>query len=169
MFIYYFIKWFYVLKIMSEKPERVEAIKKDKNSKIEKIVSRQISALKGVVRNRVALTLALMHFHELALRIIGEGPEDKGLSIFYYIFSTVVILSVGRTTSKHYDMFLKRIPEHEGINEDEFLIAVSKYKEGKIFGYCEQQGIYLAAKKLGYEKEFFELKKKHTKNLIPNF
>lgn len=42
----------------------------------------------------------------------------------------------------------------------------SKYK---ITGYCQLQGMYLAAQEEGLTKEFAELKGTHTKNIVPNF
>lgn len=38
-----------------------------------------------------------------------------------------------------------------------------------LHGYCEEQGIYLAARDLGFASDFRRLKKKYSKNKIPNF
>ena len=47
--------------------------------------------------------------------------------------------------------------------------AKNRYAEHFLWGYCELQWIYLAAKEMGREEEFFELKKEFTHNVLPNF
>jgi hypothetical protein len=39
---------------------------------------------------------------------------------------------------------------------------------GRLYGYCEQQGVYLALRDAGM-KEDFKFVKERSRNIIPNF
>lgn len=45
----------------------------------------------------------------------------------------------------------------------------SKVERNPIIGYCQLQGDYLAAREYNQLEVFNEVKKKYSKNVIPNF
>ncbi len=65
-------------------------------------------------------------------------------------------------------LYTKKIYQRNNeLSEENFIESIRKSPNGKLHGYCEQQGIYLAAKELGYEDSFREAAKRASNVIIP--
>jgi hypothetical protein len=74
----------------------------------------------------------------------------------------------GSSTYKSYKKTLKHIELCGEIRPD-FFIEYLKYDNGRFIGYCQLQGMYLAARKYGKLESFFQNKRENTTNCVPNF
>lgn len=82
----------------------------------------------------------------------------------------------GKETNKIYKRTKKHIKRYDKIDE-RFVKAIFKGEEcgakyddvskKSPFGYCEWQGVYLAARALGKNKEFNEIKQQYYRKKIP--
>jgi hypothetical protein len=97
--------------------------------------------------------------------------NDSWPCIFIEIASGALIgyTSFGLRTLEYYIRTSKHIQEH-GKLDLRFGERLIKGTENRKFtGYCQIQGLYLAAKKYNQLEAFYELKNSISKNIIPNF
>jgi hypothetical protein len=119
--------------------------------------------IQGVIQNRVTLVWFIL---------LASSPFHQELVLL--AFNTVVGLSqigltwIGTSTNAVYQKTCRHIEKHNTLDEI-FFNAVVSGGNWEYHWYCELQWIYLACKKHGIEDLFFQLKKMHSKNKIPNF
>lgn len=105
-----------------------------------------------------ASTYGLIKYKDPLLLI----PTGLGLIAFGYTTEGLGTLKYYNRTSKHIKQF--------GKLDSEFAKTLIEGTGNRKFtGYCQIQGMYLAAKKYGQLGAFYEAKKKYSKNIIPNF
>ena len=75
----------------------------------------------------------------------------------------------GVITEKFYRKTREHILEFGAIDPLFFQKTMEGWEDEKYYGYCQLQGIFLAAKELNKVEEFRALKREHCKNIIPNF
>jgi len=106
------------------------------------------------------VTAIMNHTHSMNLELC-PGTTLCGLT------------EVGEGTVKSYINTLEHILKNGEISGEFFIreSRLTKQKKIYVFGYCQLQGIYLAAKEMGPEhvERFFELKRRCTQNIVPNF
>lgn len=141
----------------------------------------------AVVGNRVTLVSALLS----ALYSIGNAvayaipawnePVASALKSgeFLYLSASALpgILGIGGLSRTKFGLgtleFYKKTKRHIktfGSLSPRFAGRAIKKTENKILtGYCQLQGMYLAAKELGQEEAFKEAKREFSNCLIPNF
>jgi hypothetical protein len=96
--------------------------------------------------------------------------QHINLLISEFGFGTVAVTFCGSSTYKHYKRGLKHFQETGDLNKEYFREVIEDKSENtRLFGYCQVQGAYLAAIKVGKVKEFRKAKKEYSKNIIPNF
>lgn len=110
---------------------------------------------KWTYKNRITFLWLLLLFIDI---------ESYRFSIFFLLLTWG-----GSWTEDIYKRTKEHISKYWKLDEKFFVKLVDFYSKNIVMWYCEQQGIYLAAKEFWLEKEFFELKAKHTNNIIPNF
>jgi hypothetical protein len=127
----------------------------------------------GLFGNRVsALGLGIMiasHFYPAPNSI--EHPVITGL---YGITSTAGIMmyfytGFGLPTLRIYKRTKQHIRDWKKLDHDFFIAYLGGDVRKPFTGYCQLQGMYLAARDTGHLEEFRELKRKYSKNLLPNF
>ena len=74
----------------------------------------------------------------------------------------------GRSTYDYYKRTIEHIVKNDGKFDERYLKVVFK-KSGKVCGYCEEQGMYLAAREKCLVSKFREAQKKYSKNIIHKF
>ena len=77
--------------------------------------------------------------------------------------------SFGADTYSHYIRAEKHIKKFGELKPKYVQKLIEGSTNRKFFGYCELQGVYLAAKKYGQLDVFNEVKKSHSNNILPNF
>jgi len=113
-------------------------------------------------------------FSDLSHYFSGEEPLQlrtlgflvSGLASSIFIFST----KCGLGTAAFYRAADRHIKRRGTLKEN----VVRKWIQNAVeddstLGYCQLQGIYLAAKKHGIEDIFFELKEKYSSNTMRNW
>ncbi len=77
----------------------------------------------------------------------------------------------GWSTKKIYNKTKKHVKRFGKIDERFFRVCLGDDSRKKLTGYCQLQGMYLACRDYAPEclSEFYDLKTKHTKNMVPNF
>lgn len=93
-------------------------------------------------------------FLSIAATIVGAG--------------LVGINADGRFTFKSYQRTKGHI-EQFGEIKPEFFREYIKDTNGRICGYCDVQGIYLAARELNKLESFYKNRREQSKCIIPNF
>jgi hypothetical protein len=73
------------------------------------------------------------------------------------------------TTLRSYKKTKRKLLENKLSKEMIFKEMIEKGANKKLMGYCEQQGTYLAAKKLNYLEDFYSAKKKYSNVILPHF
>jgi hypothetical protein len=73
------------------------------------------------------------------------------------------------TTLRSYKKTKRKLLENKLSKEKIFKEMIEDGANKKLMGYCEQQGTYLAAKKLNYVEEFYLAKKKYSNVILPHF
>jgi len=74
----------------------------------------------------------------------------------------------GIDTYKSYKRTIKHIEQFGEIMPDFFIKYIGQ-DNGHFMGYCQLQGMYLAARKNGKLESFYRNRKEYSKCLIPNF
>lgn len=133
----------------------------------------------GLLGNRVtALGCALLTSSAASLELVDKfRPVDNNFYINYgpemgLAFLGTVLLThteFGSKTVKLYDKTAKHIKKFDRIDKRFFdkIIPVNDITNNWD-GYCQMQGVYLAARDYGKLDEFKEMRKKSS-NVIPNF
>ena len=86
--------------------------------------------------------------------------------ILWYIFLASTLLWYW--TGKTYRAVKKKLDKNRNHDLERFFRTQVCNKEFlRVFWYCQLQGIYLAMKEVGREEEFFRLKAKYSKIIIP--
>lgn len=99
----------------------------------------------------------------------NAAPLLLSISAFTSGLLGIALTLNGRTTKKYYKKTKKHI-ELRGELAPEFIEKVIKKSENsKVLGYCELQGIYLAARDTDNLDVFYQVKNKLSRNIIPNF
>lgn len=83
------------------------------------------------------------------------------------IFFAVATLG-GYATYHHYKKALKHVAVKGKLEFDFLKKEIRIHGRNKYLGYCELQGLYLAARDSGNEKMFRKLRK-YSRNIVPNF
>ena len=105
---------------------------------------------------------------ELAENSLNAAPTLLSVSGLSLGLLGIGLTLNGRTTKKYYKKTRKHI-ELKGELAPEFIEKlIKKDGNGKILGYCELQGIYLAARDTGNLDVFYRVKNKLSRNIIPN-
>ncbi|GAB0174213.1 MAG: hypothetical protein HHAS10_00920 [Candidatus Altimarinota bacterium] len=123
-----------------------------------------VECLSGNIKNRVLLvadtTLGTTLYY---------GGEIETVIAFTAFLGAVLVCGGGRATKLYYDITKKHI-KRTGTVDARFLSKVMNgYQGTKLLGYCELQGVYLAARNNGLSSEFKAAKKQSgMKVLIPN-
>ena len=112
-------------------------------------------------------------FRESADQTLGNLKNvGYGIGLIGIIFagtSGILMTANGKTTKRIYERTKEYIGSR-GQLEPEFVEQVIKGSENaKYFGYCELQGVYLAARETGNLEVFNKVKRKYSKIIIPNF
>jgi len=106
--------------------------------------------------------------------VVGCGMIERPPGNLLYISIAMVgtsaagISRYGVGTYGAYQRTLKHIKKFGRIGHRFFKKYIEK-GDGIALGYCELQGMYLAARKCGQLDSFFENKRKYSNNLVPNF
>ncbi len=87
-----------------------------------------------------------------------------GLGLIFFVYTTE-----GLGTLKYYNRTSKHIKQFGKLDSEFAKTLIEGTENRKFTGYCQIQGMYLAAKKYGQLDAFYEAKKKYSKNIIPNF
>lgn len=125
----------------------------------------------GLMGNRLSLFGNTFMIGGLANYIYGGSIEQQILGLtgasFGFCFSGpsfcgISTLRAYRATKKHIELM--------GRIDDRFVEGLlGVFSNNPIYGYCQLQGAYLAARKYGLGREFREIKKRVSRNKIPNF
>ena len=128
----------------------------------------------SLVGNRLNATF---QFISVNTAVLAYSSYEIGSTMGTVVFAYGSFLSAtcsawtlcGRSTSKYY----KRTEEHIkrfGELRPRFLEKlISKTENREIVGYCQLQGVYLAARKHGQLAVFYDVKRRCSNNVIPNF
>lgn len=131
------------------------------NSVSQVILMSTSNHIQGLIQNRFALINAIL----LVPLAMSEHLWGFSAMNIWFLIST----NFGQTTNKVYRKTLIHLRKHKKMDPRFFKATIRWYWDRLVFGYCELQWMYLAAKKCGYEEDFFDLKKKYTDNIVPNF
>lgn len=128
--------------------------------------NKAVRALSGMIRNRVTLLSTMVVVPGVAL----SAPISPVVASSLLVGGSLglCLTNWGAGTQSLYEDTLAHIEKHGFIDSLFFKRALlgDRYD---CLGYCELQGMYLAAKELGLEDQFKELRKEYTTNKIPNF
>jgi len=100
----------------------------------------------------------------------SESHLTQGICSLSYTLGTILCFETffGSRTAYFYN-FTKKHIANKGRIDERFVERVLNPKEcGRLYGYCEQQGVYLALRDAGM-KEDFKFVKERSRNIIPNF
>ena len=90
--------------------------------------------------------------------------------IWVYWCSTLLYATkYGESTSKNYFDTIRKIRKNWEITEEDFEEMMWQWTVWRFEWYCEAQGIYLGMKEYWIDWKFWEMKKRNTKVIIPNF
>jgi hypothetical protein len=130
---------------------------------------------------------------DLYVSLVGNRVNTLGLAMFagsgytfcnYYgtlptMFSILGIVvsggflsfnKFGEGTKNYYRRTLQEIDDNNGTLPLEWVQEkIKKVEFGNVLGYCQLQGMYLAAKKRNQLNSFYSAKKAVSNNIFPNF
>ena len=131
----------------------------------------------GLMGNRVTLASRILALGGIATFLALDIPREFRLEAFNVLAYTTLLPSVvlmastncGTTTLDHYRRTRKHMRGNGGKLDLRFAEALIEGSgNDRFFGYCQQQGLYLAAKRYGQLDVFNEAKKK-SNIVIPFF
>lgn len=136
-----------------------------------------------LIGNRITtlgVTLATGSIIAIPLVTVGTVGQDIMQAAVYFgtLATGLFLLGItkgGNTTYKIYQRTAKHIKEH-GKLDPRFLRKIVRNEENNMYpnkthchGYCEEQGVYLAARDYGQLDVFREEKERYSDVVIPNF
>jgi hypothetical protein len=101
-----------------------------------------------------------------------ETADDAKISSVFIacgISFSAVGMPFSAKTRKIYETTKRHIRDFGTIDPDYFKVMMGIDLDNWTYGYCQLQGMYLAAKEMGCLDQFHSLKKKYTTNVLPNF
>ena len=115
-----------------------------------------------------------LSYPTVALGVYGLSDAKTSTKL---LSGLTIILGIGmyatnnrNATEKAYLHTKRKYKRKNGLNDKYFIESIrDRSLNGKLRGYCEQQGTFLAAKKFGYEKEFREAARRESNVIIPFF
>lgn len=132
----------------------------------------------ALIGNRITLASAIVFDLSISKFILNITEMEKHSSettaglLFTALFGVAFLQSTkcGIGTAEFYNATNDHIRRKGTLQEHVVKKWIEKAVEkDSALGYCQLQGIYLAAKKHGMEELFFEYKKKYSVNRLPNF
>jgi hypothetical protein len=121
----------------------------------------------GVAGDRVNLISKI----GIAGSLYGMGVTESGLWILPFTISTIFFnyTLFGLSTLHYYRRSTKHIQDHEKLDLRFAKTLIKGTENRKFTGYCQLQGLYLAAKKYDQLDIFKEAKSSVSNNVLPNF
>ncbi|MBR9704526.1 hypothetical protein GOV12_03885 [Candidatus Pacearchaeota archaeon] len=118
---------------------------------------------------RKVYTPKIQSLEEISKNLNENIPTLLGSLALLCGISIEIGTLAGVSTKKYYDKTLKHI-NLRGELTQEFVTTIINGSDNRwTWGYCQLQGVYLAAKQSGELDTFYKVMKEHSKNLIPNF
>lgn len=102
---------------------------------------------------------------------IKESPSLTILSLAGLLVGSSLLggSGLGIGTYRHYKKTCKYLEETGNLDEEFVRKIIDRSENREFVGYCQLQGVYLAAKKHRQLESFFRYKRKYSNNLLVNF
>ncbi|MBI2672745.1 hypothetical protein HYX19_00645 [Candidatus Woesearchaeota archaeon] len=128
----------------------------------------------GLMGDRVNLASKIIFAASTYSLIYGINHKTLPSFLFGYLggylsVSCFAYTTAGSGTLRYYNRTSKHIKQFRRLDPGFAKTLIEGTENRKFTGYCQLQGMYLAAKKYGQLDVFYEAKKKYSKNIIPNF
>ncbi len=120
----------------------------------------------GLVGNRLNL-LAKVGLLISAYTFDSSAGQQWWEALMYASAGLMGATVFGCSTLEHYVSARDQI-RHYGRLDDRYARTLMEKNKGCFSGYCQIQGLYLAAKKYSQLEVFMRAKKAYSKNVIPN-
>jgi hypothetical protein len=127
-------------------------------------------ALVATIGNRITAGATILSLNTFATyQIFGSLVGLLALTPLCVAFPLFGVTLAGTSTLEYYHRSVKHIKRFERLDHRFATTLIKGGENDAIFGYCELQGMYLAARNYGQLDAFYKAKKEVSNNIIPNF